>query len=195
MWWGIFGARGEVQRRRYHGRRCVDGHTYISGEAGWGFITGGRLGFIPSGRENVGYHRGCTKAKKDKKKSRGRSNGRGGVDERERRLKREHCWVCIFRKLQSEGCLSLGGFPVLHGCAAEKNELGGEVSYDPSLSFLSLFPPFSLLVLIFVCMCGYLRRNSFSFSCVVVMRFVGITGMGFHLFYFVSWGLGESQRV
>jgi hypothetical protein len=32
------------------------------------FITGGRLGFIPSGRENVGYHRGCTKAKKDKKK-------------------------------------------------------------------------------------------------------------------------------
>jgi hypothetical protein len=31
-----------------------------------GFITGGRLGFIPSGRENVGYHRRCTKAKRQK---------------------------------------------------------------------------------------------------------------------------------
>jgi hypothetical protein len=99
----------------------------------------------------------------------------------------------MFRKLKSDGgVFYLGDFLFCTGAPRKKRVGRGEMFSFLCVLSLSLSPFF----LIFVCMCGYLRGNSsFSFSCVVVMRFVGITGMGFHLFYFVSWGLGESQRV
>jgi len=65
------------------------------------------------------------------------------------------------------------------------------------LCVLPLFPPFLVLV---VGMCGNLRGISyFSISvcrvyCLVI-RFVGIYGPGFHLFYFMSWELGEVKRL
>lgn len=68
---------------------CVDGHTYISWERGWGLSLAGVWVSYRAVEKMFGYRRGCTKAKKDKKKNLGvgakEEEGRG---ERERRLKR-----------------------------------------------------------------------------------------------------------
>jgi hypothetical protein len=168
-------------------------HTYLGG-AGWSLSLAGVWVSYRAVEKMLGIIGDAQKRKKTKKKV-----GVGGKEEEGRgeraALKTKSIVGCMFRKLKSKGGVLFWGISCFARVRRGKNESGVGKCFHFSVSFLSLFPPFSLLFLIVVCMCGYLRGNSsFSFSCVVVMRFVGITGMGFHLFYFVSLGTRRKSR-
>jgi hypothetical protein len=96
----------------------------------------------------------------------------------------------MFRKLKSEGGVLFWGISCFARVRRGKMSWGvGKCSHF-SVSFLSLFPPFlSWFSFLFVCVAIYVEILLSPFLVlVVVMRFVGITGMGFSFVLFCVLG-------